>query len=71
MVVLKGDLVSETYSGKRIEGNAVRCSGEINPTLQHAALLVVTLRVYVQQGYAFGRVGLCIYIYVWTKNRPV
>ena len=24
----------------------------------------VTLCVYVQQGYAFGRVGLCIYIFV-------
>ena len=32
------------------------------------ACTVVTLCVYAQQGCAFGRVGLCIYEYMWPKN---
>ena len=31
---------------------------------------VITLCVYAQQGYAFGRVGLCMYVcvYMWQKK---
>ena len=34
------------------------------------ACTVVTLRVYAQQGYAFGCISLClcIYVYMWPKN---
>ena len=27
---------------------------------------VVTLCIYAQQGYAFGRIGLCMYMYNYT-----
>ena len=32
---------------------------------------VVTLCVYAQQGYAFGRVGLCIYINIYANRHDV
>ena len=32
---------------------------------------LITLCVYAQQGYVFGCVGLCMYVYILsTKNRP-
>ena len=31
--------------------------------------IIVTLCVYAQQGYAFGRVGLCAY-YIYTPMKP-